>query len=163
MGREQLQGEPWHYEQMKKTCKEGSRYCIYNKNNCCFNTASNAYKHECVGKGICMLFEAKTGSPKIYSTKRIQNNDTKEKRMESKSMDNMEKQGNDKAENFVRLANKRTNKILEDIEILGNLANKNQYEYTDEQIEKIFSAIENELAATKESFKKKKPVKKFSL
>ncbi|MBQ4531332.1 MAG: hypothetical protein IJA36_12120 [Lachnospiraceae bacterium] len=78
-------------------------------------------------------------------------------------MDNVQKQNNDKAENFVRLANKRTNKILEDIEILGNLANKNQYEYTDEQVEKIFNAIEKELATTKESFKKKKPVNKFSL
>lgn len=75
----------------------------------------------------------------------------------------MQKKNNDKAENFIRLANKRTNKIIEDIEILGNLANKNQYEYTDEQVEKIFDAIDKELIATKESFKKKKPVNKFSL
>ena len=61
------------------------------------------------------------------------------------------------------MANKRTNKILEDIEILGNLANKNQYEYTDEQVKKIFEAIVNTVATTKESFKKKKPANKFSL
>mgnify|MGYP006967376199 CR=1 FL=1 len=61
------------------------------------------------------------------------------------------------------VAKEVTSKILEDIEILGNLANKNQYEYTDEQVEKIFGAIEKELADTKESFKKKKPVNKFSL
>lgn len=163
MGREQLQGEPWHYEQMKKTCKDGSKYCIYNKKDICSNTASDTYKKGCIGKGACILFEPRTGSPKVYSTKCIQKNDIKKNDAEGKNMDNVQKQNNDKAENFVRLANKRTNKILEDIEILGNLANKNQYEYTDEQVEKIFNAIEKELATTKESFKKKKPVNKFSL
>ena len=68
LGREQLQGEPWHYEQMKKTCKEGSKYCIYNNKGKCFHTASNTHKQSCTGKGECTLFEPKTGSPKIYST-----------------------------------------------------------------------------------------------
>lgn len=163
MGGEQLQGEPWHYEQAKKTCKEGSKYCVYNKKNICFNTASDTYKDSCTGKGICMLFEPKTGKPKIYSTKRIQNNDVQQKDMEERNMENMQNQNNDKAENFVRLASNRTDKIIKDIELLGKLANKNQYEYTDEQVEKIFDAIESILSATKEGFKKKKPIKKFSL
>ena len=164
LGREQLQGEPWHYVQMIKTCKEGSKYCIYNNKGKCFHTASNTHKQSCTGKGECTLFEPKTGSPKIYSTKCIHKNDIKKNDVGGRTMDdNTQKSNSDKAENFIRLANKRTNKILEDIEILGNLANKNQYEYTDEQVKKIFEAIENTVATTKESFKKKKPANKFSL
>lgn len=69
----------------------------------------------------------------------------------------------DKAENFIRLANKRTNKILEDIDTLTNLSNKNQYEYTDEQVDKIFCAIEESVQFAKEKFKSKRNVGKFSL
>lgn len=29
MGRSQLQGTPWHPDQLHKTCKDGSKYCIY--------------------------------------------------------------------------------------------------------------------------------------
>lgn len=35
----QLQGTPWHTEQLKRTCNDGSKYCIYNHNicSCTFN------------------------------------------------------------------------------------------------------------------------------
>jgi hypothetical protein len=47
---------------------------------------------------------------------------------------------------FVRLAEARTNKILKSIDLLGNLSNKSNYSYSDEDIRKIFKAI-NERAA----------------
>lgn len=58
--------------------------------------------------------------------------------------------GNDKKENFKRIAESRTNKILNSISLLGNLSNKSYYEYTDEQIAAIFDAIEEELNKQKE-------------
>lgn len=27
----QLQGTPWHPEQLHKSCNDGSKYCIYNR------------------------------------------------------------------------------------------------------------------------------------
>jgi len=42
---------------------------------------------------------------------------------------------------FVRLAEARTNKILKSIELLGNLSNRSNYAYTEDDIKKIFKAI----------------------
>ncbi len=57
-----------------------------------------------------------------------------------------------KRENFVRLAENRTNKILEMIRLLGNLSNTSNYSYTESDVNKIFKAIENELVETKKKF-----------
>jgi hypothetical protein len=55
-------------------------------------------------------------------------------------------------ERFKRLASKRTNDILEKIRILGNCANKSSYEYTEEEVNKIFSEIDKQLKLTKAKF-----------
>lgn len=55
-------------------------------------------------------------------------------------------------ERFKRLASKRTNEILEKIRILGNCSNKSSYEYTEEEINKIFLEIDKQLKLTKAKF-----------
>jgi hypothetical protein len=55
-------------------------------------------------------------------------------------------------ERFKRVASKRTNEILEKIRILGNCANKSSYEYTEEEVNKIFNEIEKQLKFTKAKF-----------
>ena len=57
-----------------------------------------------------------------------------------------------KRERFIRIAEARTNKILEMMRLLGNCASTNNYEYTDEDIKKIFTALERELKNTKNKF-----------
>lgn len=57
-----------------------------------------------------------------------------------------------KRENFVRLAEARTNKILEMVRLLGNLSNTSNYSYTKQDVEKIFNTLEKELAETKKRF-----------
>ncbi len=57
-------------------------------------------------------------------------------------------------ERFVRLAEARTNKIINMIQLLGNCSNRSAYEYTEEDIEEIFSAIETELQEAKKKFVK---------
>ncbi len=57
-----------------------------------------------------------------------------------------------KRDRFVRLAEARTNKILEMMRLLGNCSSKANYEYTDEDIKKIFNALERELKNTKNRF-----------
>jgi hypothetical protein len=53
---------------------------------------------------------------------------------------------------FKRIAAKRTNDILEKIRILGNCTNKSSYEYTEEEVNKIFTEIDKQLKLTKAKF-----------
>lgn len=69
----------------------------------------------------------------------------------------------EKSERFKRVAEGRTNKIIDQLRLLGNCANKSNYEYSDEDIKKIFSAIENELRLTKAKYQAKQKNKKFEL
>ena len=57
-----------------------------------------------------------------------------------------------KRERFVRIAEARTNKILEMMRLLGNCSSKSNYDYTDEDIKKIFNTLEKELKVTKNKF-----------
>lgn len=66
-------------------------------------------------------------------------------------MDN-EKILNTKEERFKRLAQQRTRNVLKSLKILGNCSNKSSYEYSEEDLKKIFSAIELELKSTKNKF-----------
>lgn len=70
-----------------------------------------------------------------------------------------------KKENFKRIAEKRTNKIIESIAKLQNLTNTSFYEYSNEQIDAIFKAIQEELDNQKKIFEedKKKGKKRFEL
>ena len=62
----------------------------------------------------------------------------------------------DKKANFIRIAEARTNKIIESITLLGNLSNTSYYEYTPDQIE----AIQEELDTQKKRFADSGPKKK---
>lgn len=55
-------------------------------------------------------------------------------------------------ERFKRIASKRTNEILEKIRILGNCSNKSSYEYSEEEVNKIFSEIDKQLKIAKAKF-----------
>jgi hypothetical protein len=59
-----------------------------------------------------------------------------------------------KGERFKRLATIRAQKVLEKLRVLGNCSNTGLYEYDDEDIKKIFTAIEKELRRTKLKFEK---------
>ena len=59
-----------------------------------------------------------------------------------------------KDEKFRRLAESRVNTVLDRLRLLGQLSDKKNYEYTDEQVSKIFRAIDSELKDTKSKFQK---------
>ncbi len=59
-----------------------------------------------------------------------------------------------KREKFVRLAEARTNKIIDMIQLLGNCSNSSAYDYTQQDVDKIFAAIETELREAKKKFSK---------
>ncbi|MBM4446333.1 MAG: hypothetical protein FJ023_03145 [Chloroflexi bacterium] len=55
-------------------------------------------------------------------------------------------------ERFKRLAISRTNAVLDKLRILGNLSNRQLYSYSEEDIERIFSAINKQLREVKAKF-----------
>ena len=70
-----------------------------------------------------------------------------------------------KRERFVRLAEARTNKIIDMLQLLGNCSNSSAYDYTQQDVDKIFSAIESEVREAKRKFSKSEARKtsKFTL
>ena len=65
---------------------------------------------------------------------------------------NKEKNKIDKRDRFKRLAEYRTNTVLKRLKVLGNCANRSAYNYTEEDIDKIFSVIEKSVKETKSKF-----------
>lgn len=57
---------------------------------------------------------------------------------------------------FKRLAEPRVNKIISGITSLGKLSNRSSYAYTDEQVTKMFSAIQSALDGAKEKYNPQK-------
>jgi hypothetical protein len=57
-----------------------------------------------------------------------------------------------KRDTFLRLAEKRTNAVIDKIRILSNCANPYAYEYNDQDVRKIFEAIEEELKVARTRF-----------
>lgn len=57
-----------------------------------------------------------------------------------------------KRENFVRLAEQRVNRALKEIRLIGNLSNRAAYFSTDEDVKKIFRALQKELDSAKGRF-----------
>lgn len=62
-----------------------------------------------------------------------------------------------KREAFLRLAERRTNAVLEKVRVLSNCANPYAYEYTEDDVRKIFTAIEGELRAARAKFQGSRP------
>ena len=54
-----------------------------------------------------------------------------------------------KRDRFVRIVENRTNKIIDMLRLLGNCANKSNYDYTEADVQKIFNTLEKELKAAK--------------
>ena len=63
---------------------------------------------------------------------------------------------------FKRIAALRTNAVLDKLRILGNLSNRQMYSYSDEDINKIFLAINKQIKEVRSKFNSQKQ-EKFKL
>lgn len=55
-------------------------------------------------------------------------------------------------ERFIKIAESRTNKIIDMIRLLSNCSNKSHYSYSEEDIKDIFNAIEREFKNARAKF-----------
>lgn len=66
-------------------------------------------------------------------------------------------------EKFKRLAAARTNAVLDTLRILGKTANRQVYQYTEEDVKKVFSAIKRMVRETEAKFELSEKEEKFKL
>ena len=59
-------------------------------------------------------------------------------------------------ERFKRIAALRTNAVLDRLRILGNLSNRQMYSYSEEDVNKIFSAINKQVKEIRAKFNSRK-------
>ena len=57
-----------------------------------------------------------------------------------------------KRKKFIELAEKRVNKALKQLQLIGNLSNKRNYDYDQSDYKKIFRAIDEEVKSMKQKF-----------
>ena len=57
-----------------------------------------------------------------------------------------------KQNRFKRLAKQRGDRILKDVQLLGNLSNKGNYSYSEDEVRKLFTPLEEELKTAKMRF-----------
>lgn len=62
---------------------------------------------------------------------------------------------NNDREKFVRLAENRVTKALKDIKLIGNLSNRSNYSYTDEDAKKIYHTLKKAVEDMKSKFDSK--------
>lgn len=58
----------------------------------------------------------------------------------------------DKRKKFIQLAEARVARAMNDIRLIGNLSNRSAYTYADDDVRKIFKALQKELDAAKSRF-----------
>ena len=61
----------------------------------------------------------------------------------------------EKRKKFMEFAGKRVNNVMHDIQILEPMARSNSYDFTKEDVEKMFYAMQESLNSTKAEFEKK--------
>lgn len=57
-----------------------------------------------------------------------------------------------KRDRFERVASKRVDRVIKDIQLLANCSNTNNYEYTSSDVEKMLKAIKAELKLLEAAF-----------
>jgi hypothetical protein len=62
----------------------------------------------------------------------------------------------DRQARFKRLAESRTNEVINKIRVLGNCSNKSSYNYSEEEVNKIFKSIDGAVKESKARFKTSK-------
>lgn len=58
----------------------------------------------------------------------------------------------DKRDRFIELAQARVTKATQTLRLIGNLANLNNYAYSEDDVHKIFSALDSEMKLLKAKF-----------
>lgn len=67
---------------------------------------------------------------------------------------------NKKMGKFEELAEKRVSETIKKLQLIGNLANKNNYDYTEKHVKQIIETLEAEIKALKNKFTEESKTRK---
>lgn len=70
---------------------------------------------------------------------------------------------NGNADKFRKLAQKRVTLVLKTVNLIGGLSKRDAYDYSDEQVAKMFSAMRNGIDAAESRFQREPQQLNFSL
>lgn len=115
------------------------------------------YKKKGGGRNSAARFPSKI---RRKEEKNMDENNQELQEMESVEEQESAVENESKSEKFIRLAQSRVTKANVAISRLAYLANTSTYEYTPEQVEQMFSALEEELLQVKAQFQKTEKTKK---
>lgn len=68
-----------------------------------------------------------------------------------------------KRKRFIKVVERRMDRLLNDLRLLGNTSNKSLYNYDQTDVEKVFKEIDNKVAEIKSKFNSGKTHKPFRL
>lgn len=68
-----------------------------------------------------------------------------------------------KSDRFIRVAERRTAKVLTDLRLLGQCANRRTYDYSPDQVHRIFREIRRNLGAVEKKFQETEVKPQFKL
>lgn len=60
---------------------------------------------------------------------------------------------NEKQERFKRVASKRVQTVIDTLRLIRNCANRNNYDYTEEDVEKMFTAMDRAMKETRAAYR----------
>jgi hypothetical protein len=83
--------------------------------------------------------------------------------MDTVDEDLIRKRKSVKTEAFRRIAERRTERVLRSLRLLGQCSNRRSYEYNDEQINKIFREIRSAVRHAEQSFQNNRKNTGFKL
>ena len=58
----------------------------------------------------------------------------------------------DKRKKFVELTSSRVTRAIKDMRLIGNLSNRSNYEYTDEDVKRVIRALQKEIEVLRSRF-----------
>jgi len=64
-------------------------------------------------------------------------------------------------ERFIRIVERRVNKILDNFDSLGKCANKKNYEYNEDDVKRVFQAIDKKIKAIRKLYENSNERKNF--
>ena len=73
------------------------------------------------------------------------------------------KENESRRERFVRLAENRMDSVLKGIELMGNLSNSSNYEFDQEDLNKIVRTLKNAVSELEHKYNNTNKTKKFKL
>src|SRR4051812_40129798 len=72
---------------------------------------------------------------------------------EAEGISSTSRKSESKVQKFERIAERRANSAVRFIRLLGNLADRSNYEYTDAHVQQLFGALEHEVRTVKAKFR----------